>query len=300
MRRLASLVLPLAVSLAVASSAAAKAPMVGIGDQNAHMFSDPAFQALGVKRSRLALAWDWHKDDYTLAQTDRWMAVAQAAGVRPLIAFNRNWRAGGDRHLPSVAAYRKSFRLFRARYPSVREFSAWNEANHSTQPTYRKPKAAARLYKAMRADCRRCTIVAADVLDSSNMIRWLERFKRHAPRARLWGLHNYKDANDRHSRGTKALLKAVRGRIWLTETGGILRLRPHPDSRGKGRKHTRAQQAGAVEHVYRLARRNRRVARIYFYEWQAQPRNRWDSAFVNANGTLRPAYYALKRALRQK
>ena len=300
MRRIVSLVLPLALGLALASPAAAKAPRIGIGDQNVQMFSDPAFAALGVDYSRLALAWDWHEDGYTLARTDQWMAAARAAGVRPLIAFNRNWSAGGHRRLPSLAAYGRSFRLFRARYPHVREFSAWNEANHPTQPTFRKPWAAARFYRALRAACGRCTIVAADVLDSSNMVRWLKRFKRRAPGARLWGLHNYKDANDRHSRGTKALLKAVRGRVWLTETGGILRLKPQPGSRGKGRRHTRAQQAGAVRHVYRLARRHRRVARVYFYEWRAQPGNRWDSAFVNADGTLRPAYYALKRALRRR
>jgi hypothetical protein len=289
----------LVAGLTVAPPAAAKAPRIGIGDQNAHMFSDPAFRALGVEYSRLALAWDWHKDPYTLARTDEWMAAAWAAGVRPLIAFNRNWRAGGHRRLPSVAAYRKSFRLFRARYPRATDFSAWNEANHPTQPTYRKPWAAARYYRVLRAECPRCAIVAADVLDSSNMVAWLERFKRRAPGARLWGLHNYKDANDRHSRGTRALLKTVKGRVWLTETGGIRRLKPSPGSRGRGRRHSRAQQAAAVKHVYRIARRHRRVVRIYFYEWRAQPDNRWDSAFVNADGTLRPAYYALKRGLRR-
>jgi hypothetical protein len=297
MLRLACLLLFVA-GLALATAVAAAAPRIGIGDQNAQMFSDPAFRALGIEYSRLALAWDWYKDDYTRARTDEWMAAARAARVRPLIAFNRNWSAGGERRLPSVAAYRASFRLFRARYPRVQDFSAWNEANHPTQPTFRKPWAAARFYRVLRAECRTCAIVAADVLDSSNMVGWLKRFKRRAPGARLWGLHNYKDANDRHSRGTKALLRTVPGRVWLTETGGIRRLKPSPGSRGKGRRHTRAQQAGAVKHVYRIARRHRRVVRIYFYEWRAQPDNRWDSAFVDADGTLRPAYRALKRGLR--
>ena len=46
------------------------------------------------------------------------MQAAQAAGVRPLVAFNRNWRSNGHRKLPSLTLYRKSFRLLRERYPA--------------------------------------------------------------------------------------------------------------------------------------------------------------------------------------
>jgi hypothetical protein len=290
--------LSLLVFLALAAPAAAKAPIVGIGDQHAHMFSDPDFLRLGVTHSRLLLSWDWYRDPATIAQTDEWMTAARAAGVTPLIAFNRNWRAGGERRLPSLTLYKKSFRLFRARYPDVRDFSAWNEANHTLQPTAHKPRAAAQYFNAMRRGCKSCRIVAADVLDSRDMLGWIKTFKRYAPKARIWGLHNYKDAND-VTNTTKALLKAVRGQVWLTETGGILRLKPQPGSRGNGRRSTQAKQAAAVKRVYKIAAGSRRITRIYFYEWQAQPRNRWDSAFLNADGTLRPAYHALKRGLRR-
>ena len=146
--------LSLLVLLALAAPAAARAPVVGIGDQHPHMFSDPDFLRLGVTHSRLLLSWDWYRDPATVAQTDQWIAAARAAGVRPLIAFNRNWHASGQRKLPSLTLYKKSFRLFRARYPHVRDFSAWNEANHSLQPTARKPRAAARYFNAMRRGCR--------------------------------------------------------------------------------------------------------------------------------------------------
>jgi hypothetical protein len=299
MRRfLTSFCLPALLGLLLASPAAARAPIVGIGDQDPAMFSDPAFRALDVKHSRLALAWDWNRDPYSLALTDQWIAAARAAGVRPLIAFNRNWREGGERHLPSMRAYRRSFRAFRGRYPHVRDFSAWNEANHPSQPTFNKPRAAARFYNAMRSSCPTCRIVAADVLDSRTMLPWIAKFKRYARKPRIWGLHNYKDANDGGSRHTAALLKAVRGQVWLTETGGILRLKPHPDSKGKGRRHTQSHQATAVRRVYKLARSNRRIARVYFYEWKARPKNRWDSALIDHRGKRRPAYRAVKNGLR--
>jgi hypothetical protein len=284
-------------TLVGADIAHARAPVVGFGDQNASTFADPAFRSLGIRHARLALAWDWYRDPWSVAQTDAWMAAAREAGVSPLVAFNRNWRKGGEKRLPPLRLYRKSFRLVRERYPYVRDYSAWNEANHTSQPTARRPAAAARYYNALRRDCRRCTIVAADVLDSRDMVKWIEKFKRHAPKARLWGLHNYKDANDGTGR-TLELLRAVRGKVWLTETGGILRLKPHPGSTGKGRRHTKSHQAAAVRRVYRIARTHRRIDRVYFYEWRANPRGRWDSAFLNANGTKRPAYTALRRGLR--
>jgi hypothetical protein len=288
--------LTLLAFLLLAAPAAAKAPTVGIGDQHPDMFYDPAFRSLGVKHSRYLVAWDWYKSPSAVWATDQWMAAARQAGVRPLIAFTRNWRPSGQRKLPPLAQYRKSFRTFRARYPEVRDFSAWNEANHTAQPTARKPKAAARYFNAMRRDCRSCTIVAADVLDTPDAIAWVKAFKRYAPKARIWGLHNYKDANDRTDT-TRRFLKAIRGQVWLTETGGILRLKPHPGSHGDGRTHTKAHQAGAVARVFNIARANRRVTRVYFYEWKKQPKNRWDSAFLDADGKLRPAYRALKRGL---
>jgi hypothetical protein len=295
MIRLLSLSLLLALALAAPASAK-KSPIIGVGDQSPSMFASPAFGKLGIKHSRLTLPWDWYRDQYTMDQTDLWMQHAQAAGVKPLVAFNRNWRSNGHRKLPSLRLYRKSFRLVRERYPFVTDYSAWNEANHTTQPTSKKPRWAAKYYNAMRKDCRSCTIVAADVLDSPDMVAWVKKFKRHAPTARIWGLHNYKDAND--AKGTtKLLLKAVKGQVWLTETGGIMRLKPSDGSRG-GRKSTPRKQAKAVKRVYKIAKANRRITRVYFYEWAKKKGNRWDSAFVERNGRLRPSYHALKRGLR--
>jgi hypothetical protein len=294
MIRLLSLTLLLTVALA--APAAAKKSIVGVGDQSAAMFTDPNFQKLGVKHSRIVLSWDWYRHPWMVGELDAWMAGAQANGVRPLVAFNRSWAKNGHRKGPSIGAYRKSFRLVRERYPFLRDFSAWNEANHTSQPTSRKPALAARYFNAMRRDCRSCTIVAADVLDSKDMLAWVKKFKKHARRAHIWGIHNYKDANDATGT-TKMLLRAVKGQVWLTETGGILRLKPADGSRG-GRKHTKAEQAKAIKRVYKIAKSSRRISRVYFYEWAKKKGNRWDSAFVERNGRLRPSYHALKRGLR--
>src|SRR3954463_9181951 len=221
------LCLALLAFLLLAAPAAAQSPAVGIGDQHPEMFADPAFRSLDVDYSRYVLEWDWYRSQRKIAAADWWMSAAHSAGVSPLIAFGRDWRPSGQYKLPSTKLYRNSFRAFRARYPWVRDFSAWNEANHTAQPTANKPKAAARFYLAMHKACPSCHVIAADVLDSPDSLAWIKRFKRYAPHARLWGLHNYKDANDRRTR-PGMFRRAGRARVWQPEPGGDLRLKPHP------------------------------------------------------------------------
>jgi hypothetical protein len=297
---LRSLLLSLAVLVPLAVAAPAQARVLyGIGDQGTAMFADKNFQRLGLKTSRYVIPWDWYQDSYQTMLIDQWVPAAEAAGVRPLISFGRNWRPNGVRVLPSRFKYLKSFRMLRERFPRVKDFGAWNEANHSTQPTSKKPRAAAHYFNWMREACPTCNIVAADVLDSSDMPWWIGQFKRYAPKARLWGLHNYKDANNGTTLNTRALLKIVKGTVWLTETGGIKRLKPHPGSRGNGRTATLKGQALAVKRVFALAKLSKRIKRVYFYQWQHNPKNRWDSAFVDEHGKPRPALATLRAGIRR-
>jgi hypothetical protein len=299
MRRLLLLLL-LALLLPLATVASAQArPLVGIGDQTMHMFDDQRFQKLNLELTRLALPWDWYRlgPSYQ-TYLDQWVAAAERADVKPLIAFNRNWRKNGDRYRPPRGLLRKSLLKFRARYPHITDFSAWNEANHTSQPTAKSPRLAARYYKTLVAACPKCTIVAADVLDTNDMPKWIKQFKRFAPKARLWGLHSYKDPNNGTNWHTKELLRTVKGKVWLTETGGIKRLKPAPGSRGNGRFNTLRGQATAVKRVYALAKMSKRIKRIYFYQWQQDPKARWDSAFLDRKGKVRPALAALRAGMK--
>jgi hypothetical protein len=284
--RLARLLIALLICALVVPAAASARPLVGIGDQQGISYSDPAMRKIGLKTARLALAWDWHKDPYTVAKTDEWVAAVKAAKMRPLITFNRNWRRNGRSYIPSVKRYVHSFRLLCKRYPHVREFSPWNEPNAVEQPFARKPGLAARYFNAMRRACRTCTVVAGDVKDGSSMVPWLIKYKRHVRGAKIWGLHNYKDAT-RSRGGTADFLRTVRGSVWLTETGGL---------RGRGGL---TGQAKAVRRVFSLARSSRRIKRIYFYQWRHDGTQRWDSAFVSSRGKRRPAFYALRAELRR-
>jgi hypothetical protein len=297
MRRL--LLLTVLLSLAPAASAAAR-PAIGIGEQNPAMFSDARWKALHAPNVRLVVSWDVFLVPGELQTLDAYMAAAKSAKAKLLVTFAHSRVEGHEDDLPSRATWRRLFRRFRARYPQVKDFQAWNEGNHGTQPTSRAPRRAAQLYDVMRSACPRCRISAPAVLDAPNMLRWIHRFERAARHpVRIWSLHNYIDANRGRSLGTRKLLRNVRGQIWFTETGGIAN---RWVSGRRVRAYTVRHAAKATRQVFKLARMSTRVKRVYFYNWTAptEPRPRWDSALIGPDGRARPAYTIIRRELAKR
>ena len=301
---LASVAALAACGLAAGSGRAEAAVLVGVADQSPAMFSQPLFTQLQVKRSRIFPPWNVALQRGHARDLDAWLNTARAASIEPLISFSQSVGSRCPRKpckLPTVREFTRAFRAFRKRWPSVRVVSPWNEANHRSQPTFKNPKRAAQYYNVVRKLCRGCKIVAADVIDERNMERWLSVFRRTAIRPRLWGLHNYKDTNPRRGQqfgGTRRLVKAVRGQIWLTETGGLARF--VLPSGGTLFPFSLSRQDRAVRRMFSLAKRYRsRIKRLYIYNWFGQTRsNRFDAGLVNPNGSARPAYNTVRRMLR--
>ncbi len=262
---------------------------LGIGDQTTRMIDDPRFQALGVRHTRIVIPYNVMTDRETYDRYGYVLDATQAKGLEVLVAFNH--RADSHTFLPSVAAYTRNFKKFRQRFPWIKQYSPWNEANHSSQPTARRPKAAAAYYNAVRANCRGCRIVAADVLDQRGFESWIKTFRRYAKAPKLWGLHNYADVNRLTDTTIPRMRRATGGgSIWLTETGGIVRLAewwPYDERRA----------ARATKHVLRLAER-RRIPRVYLYRWSGEPLgSRWDSGLIAFDGRPRPALNVVEAQL---
>jgi hypothetical protein len=262
---------------------------VGIGEQQPRMFSDPRFERLGLEHARVVAPYDVAcRPSIQSHYLDVWLAGAGRTGARPLVAFSFSLRKGHRWKLPSYRRYLRCFRAFRARYPHVRDFNPWNEPNHSAQPTFRHPKKAAGFYNAMRRVCRTCNVAAGDLLDWANLTRWFPRYRPHLRgRPRLWSIHNYIDVNAGvawERSGTRALLRLTRGRIWITETAGVVRSRRY-------RTYDERRAAEATRRMFDYASRSRRITRLYAYQWQAScDPETWDSAWFRSDGSSRPAY----------
>ena len=301
------LVVATALLLPASSSAAVR---VGIGDAFAVPFGDPQFSSLRIKRVRVVVPWNAALRRRDRATLDAWLWQARRARVEPLVHFGptagtRCPRPRRKCRLPSARAFRKGFRAFRKRYRWVRTIGVWNEANHRSQPTFRRPKAAAKYFNIARRYCRGCRIVAADLIDERNMVRWLRAFRRYARGERIFGLHNYRDTNPRKGQrygGTRRLVRAVRRvrrrQVWLTETGGIVKF--VLPSRRTLFRYSERRADRALRRTFRLARRYRRsIKRLYIYQWrQPLAANRFDAGLTRADGSPRRAYRTLRRYLR--
>jgi hypothetical protein len=289
---------------ALPAEAQARNPILGIADQKESALSDKRFRALRVKRTRYVVPWNVALVKSERARFDSWYRAARKARVKEiLIAFNH---ARGDRcpakpcKLPSTRSYARAFRAFHRRYKRIKTFQPWNEANSPTQPTgpWRKgAKYAARYYNIVKRYCKRCTVTAADVLDLSKrtMKRWIRQFKRYAKgKPRLWGLHNYTDTNKR-SGLTRAFLRMVPGKVWITETGGIVSF---TDAKGKTRfRYSERRAASALRRMFKISRKyRRRTTRLYVYQWSIDfSGNRFDAGLIRADGRARPGYRVVKR-----
>ena len=300
---LAALVLA-AVGLTAAPQRSEAAISVGIGEQDASMFTNSYFTDLNFKRARYFPSWNVALKSREAGWLDSWLGAAETAGVEPLISFSQALGSACPSKpckLPSVSEYTRAFKAFRKRWPQVKVISPWNEANHRSQPPFKNPKRAAQYYNAVRANCKGCKIIAADVIDERNMESWLKVFKKHAKKPKIWGLHNYRDTNLRKGQvtgGTARLLKAVKGQVWLTETGGIVKFTL--PTGGKLFPFSESRANKAVKRMFSLAKRYRsRIKRLYIYNWwQPAGRNRFDAGLITSKGKPRPAYNTVRRTLR--
>jgi len=288
---------------ALPAAASARIPIrVGMGDQQAAMFDQPAYQRLKIKRVRYFIRWNAMRDPQRLADATAYVRRARAAGTQVLLHLSTDDFTPRKAHLPTTAEYHRELRTLVPyfRRLGVREFGAWNEVNNATQPTYKSPTRAAAyfrdMYRVVKGGCASCTVVALDVLDQSGVERYIKRFygalsPTFRRRASVVGLHNYGDVNRLRSTYTRSMIRTVkrsnpRATFWLTETGGLVKLGPSfpfSPARAKSR----------LGQMFRLANANRRsgITRLYIYSWTgAQRTERFDAGLTEPNGDVRPGY----------
>ena len=303
-------------------------PQVGIGDDKADMFKDPRFLALGIRTVRYDMHWDalsvrsdrgpliaWmnaaheHRLDVlvTIDHTDKviYKVVKVRVKVHGKWTYVKRRKAFSQtRVLPSPAAYLRAFKAFRKRFPWVKDFATWDETNFYGEATYNREGLVVAYYRGMRRACSSCKILAAEFLDVNKhravpMTTWARTFvKDLGYQPAYWGLNDYEDANHLVTTSTRQLLRAVRGNIWLAETGGIVS-RPHTTDKAAGFPQNAAHAAKVDAFVLKtLGSLSPRIQRIYLYEWNARTRrDSWDTALISYNRKPREGYFVLARTL---
>jgi hypothetical protein len=286
--------------------------LTGIGDQQTEMFSNRLWQQLHTKIARYIAPYDAAVRPYSLMLAQRWIAAAEAQHQRVLVAFYHSEYT--PTRMPSVSVYTRDVKKFIALFGRVRDYQAWNETNRGTivesvkgkrhiglvSPT---PTQSAQYYKALRSVCKGCTITGLDILDGQSIapsLSYIAQFK-HAlahlkvPMPQLWGLHNYSDTNRFSSARTRAVLAAVPGQVWLTETGGIVKFGgAFPNVKGSGLR----RASRALSYMFHLAASNSRIKRLYIFQWSgARGAVRFDAGLTDPHFNPRPGYVTVCRQL---
>lgn len=272
-------------------------PLIGLADNRSETILDPRFERSGIKRIRVQVPYDdISRGGIRVRYLDHWFNTAKRHGIEPLVAFYRSYRS--RLLLPSPATFRRNFRLFRKRYPWVRHFSTWDEANFpAAQPTGDEPRRTAEYYRAARRECSggRCTVITVGFRadGSRHSAWWLGEFKRHiGPGPHIWGLVAHPDVNRFQTLYTRDFLRATRGPVWVTEVGAIHFF-------GRGLPPSIPRQTKAMQYLMNdYPRVSRRIKRMYVYHWRAAAGNDlYDSALLSVDGEPRPAYTVFFRAL---
>jgi hypothetical protein len=283
---------------------AASSYLTGIGDESVEMFGNPLWEQLHTKIVRYIAPYDAVAHSYSLDKARLFIREAEAHHQQVLVAFYHSEYS--PLTLPSVASYQRDVQKFVKRFPHVRQYQSWDEANRGYIPHYlASPSAvaAAKYYQALIRVCRGCTAIGLDVLDAQNIsptLEYISEFKHEIGRLRtimprIWGLHNYSDINRLESGRTHELVRALGGQVWLTETGGIVQFGgAFPNRRGSGL--TRA--ARVLKYMFAVAGSQSQIKRLYIYDWTGGTAStRFDAGLMNAHDQPRAGYVVVCKQL---
>ena len=308
-------VLAASILLPAASAQARSSIRIGIGDQSPAMFASSQFQQLGIRRTRYFVPADVMRDAAERARAAEFVNVARGAGVSVLLHVstsdlrpNRGPRVSKSRYRSDAKRLVTYFRAL-----GVRDFGAWNEANHKTQETHNRVSYAASyfksMYRAVRSRCRSCSVVGLDVLDQGGVERYMRAFYRQLSRTwrkrlKVVGIHNYADVNRGRTRGTRSIITTARRynrktKFWFTETGALA-------SFHGAFRYSESRQARRIRNMFNLASRFKRqgVQRVYSYNWFGIESGgcgsgcRFDAGLVGPGGSARPVYRVFASKLR--
>ena len=297
--RLRRFLLPTAILCAFACTAPTAAIarlQVGVSDNGFQFFTDPMFQRLHAPVARLTVPWDAAimRNPTLRAQIHTWLAWAKMDHVQPLVSFGGESGNAGN-FIPSARLYTSAVKKFMHDFPTVNNYTAWNEPDWIYRPPLaRHPGLAAAYFNALARYCHHCTVAAGDVyLPGRQLGGWLRAYRRglHS-RPKAWAIHPYDDVRSHTTSQLRTLMRQTSGSVWLDEISGVER-RGHWGFRNQSPIGANNDE----RFLFSLPRRFHRITRIYHYQWLAVQADGWDSGLIGPQGRPRPAYYTFANAV---
>jgi hypothetical protein len=287
---------------------------VGVSDQQASTFTNPLFKPLKLKVARYIAPYDVATTSGDQrASWEAWLRAARSAHQTILISFEHSRDASKFNKAPSVSAYTKAITAFKKKYGKSFDVTPWNEVNvcqasgrMEGQPSKickskTGPKLVAQYYSAASKVFSGRKVTAIDILDGSNVggaVSYLKKFKRYVKgHPKYWGIHNYSDTNRGSYKRTSRLIKTINDRkaqVWLTETGGQLRLRGVYAGGSEAKAETKA--ATALKCMFSMPKRYKQVKRLYIYQFNGAPEsNDFDAGLIGVDNSKRKGYTVVQK-----
>ena len=242
------------------------------------------------------------KDLETLQRYDYFVEAARQTGREVLVSFGHT--RGNSNYLPTLDQYKQAVTAFHNRFGGVLLFTAWNEPNHTDQPTsvaqsgsLEGARQAGRYFRTLRRLCKTwgCTVAAGDFLDGTLKKDYLAEYKYGAYRAiantpnpEIWAFHAYSSGSQNTEKYLRSFLTATTAacdgctsapRVWLTEQGGLVS------------KYGESKAASHLANLLRLPAVSDRITRFYYYSWKGNIPG-FDSGLVHAQtDMIRAALY---------
>jgi hypothetical protein len=315
MRRLVRTCLPVLALIAIAAvpASASASATVGVSDQQASTFTNPLFAPLKLKVARYIAPYDVTSEPTERAAWESWLKAAKAAHETILISFEHSRLSSKYNQAPSVATYTKALTAFKKKYGKSFDVTPWNEVNvcqakgrMEGQPSKicksaTGPKLVAQYYSAAKTVFSGRKVTAIDILDGANVggaVSYLKKFLKYVKGTpAYWGIHNYSDTNRGSYSRTSRLIKTInnkKAQIWLTETGGQLRLRGVWAGGSESAAETKA--ASALKCMFSMPKKYSQIKRLYVYQFNGAPEsNDFDAGLINIDNTKRKGYTVVQK-----
>lgn len=302
-----------AVAACALPASASAATTVGVSDQQASTFTNPLYSPLKLKVARYIAPYDVATEPAARAKFEPWLKAAKAAHQKVLIAFEHSRLQTKYDKAPSVSTYTKALTAFKKKYGKSFDVTAWNEVNVCQAPGRMEgqpkkicksstgAKLSAQYYAAASKVFSGRKVTAIDILDGSNVggaVGYLRKFKQHVKGTpKYWGIHNYSDTNRGSYSRTSRLIKTIndkKAEIWLTETGGQLRLRGV--YAGGSEPAAEKKAAKALKCMFSMTKRYKQIKRLYIYQFNGAPvTNDFDAGLINIDNTKRLGYDVVRK-----